>query len=197
MVQAAALDSVVQLAGAVAGQNRYWRANGFDGADFRNADLIFTQILKQKCFKWFIGAVYLVNQQHTTRRWRLQSLQKRTANQIPVLVNLALNVGSTAFALSRPHVQKLRCIVPLIKRFALLQAVIALQANELALECDTESLCQLCLAHTRLAFQQQGPLQLECQKYSSRQAAVCKVASVLQGSCQSVNGLEENHLLSI
>ena len=180
MVQAAALDGIVQLAGAVAGQNRHRWAYSFDGADFRNADLVFTQVLEQKGFKWLVCAVNFVNQQHRAGCRRLQGLQQRAANQIAVLVDLSLNVGCVAIPAAGPpqgggrplggqrghasaerggastfssaHVQQLSGVVPFVQRFALLQAVIALQANQLALQRDTQGFCQLGFADARFAF---------------------------------------------
>ena len=57
--------------------------------------------------------------------------------------------------------QQLGSVVPFIQRFALLQAVIALQANELALQCDAKRLGQLGFTDAGFALQQQRALQLE------------------------------------
>jgi hypothetical protein len=51
-----------------------------------------------------------------------------------------------------------------------------------------QRLGQLGLAHAGLAFQQQGPLQLERQIHGRGQAAVGKVTHALQGLLQSVDG---------
>ena len=133
VVQAAPLDRVVELAGAVAGEDGHGLDRRPHRADLRNADLVFTQVLQQECFKRFVRAVHLVNQQHGARRRCFQRLQQRAADQVAVLVDLALDlrngVAASGFqpGLGGTHVQQLRRVVPLVQSFALLQTVVTLQ----------------------------------------------------------------------
>ena len=62
VVKAAALDRVIELAGAVAGENSDRLEGSADGADFGNTDLVFTQVLQQKGLKRFVGAVDLIDE---------------------------------------------------------------------------------------------------------------------------------------
>ena len=160
MVEAAAFDRVVEFARAVAGQDSHRFELRADGANLGHADLVFAQVFQQKGLKGLIGAVYLVNQEHRAGRGRLQGLEQGAANQVALLVDLALHALrlklTTGATLRGAHVQQLRGVVPLIQGFALLQAVVALQANQGAAQGGSQSLGQLGFAHTGLAFEQQG-----------------------------------------
>ena len=59
---------------------------------------------------------------------------------------------------SGAHVQQLGGVIPLVQCLALLQAVITLQAQHLALQGDAERFGQLGLADAGLAFKQQRTL---------------------------------------
>ena len=67
-------------------------------------------------------------------------------------------------------------VVPLVERLALLQAVVALQAQQLALQGARQRLGELGLADAGLAFEQQRALQLERQEDGGGEAAVGEVA---------------------
>ena len=97
MVKAAALDGVVQLTGAVAGQNGDRRELRLHRANLGDADLVLPQVLQQKGLKRLISAVYLVDQQHGTGCRCLQGLQQRAADEVAVLVDLALHVSLRFF----------------------------------------------------------------------------------------------------
>ena len=90
--------------------------------------------------------------------------------------------------------QQLGRIVPLVQGLTLLQAVVALQAQELALQDPGECLGKLSLAHARLTLQQQGALQFEGQKDSCGQAAVGKVPHRRKRTDQVIDGLEIGHV---
>src|SRR5271154_6452302 len=64
VVQAAPLERVVQLAGAVGGEYDQRRAGRLDRADLGDADLEVGQHLEQERLEFVIGAVDLVDQQH-------------------------------------------------------------------------------------------------------------------------------------
>src|ERR1700685_4343472 len=64
VVQAAPLERVVQLAGAVGGEYHQRRAGRLDGADLGDADLEVGQHLEQERLEFVVGAVDLVDQQH-------------------------------------------------------------------------------------------------------------------------------------
>ena len=161
MIQAAPLDGIVQLARPVAGKNGYRRHFRAHGSNFRNADLVFPQILQQKRLERLIGPVHLVDQQHCAGRRGLQCLQQRPAYQVAVLIDLAFNVGRLTVPLDGAHMQELGGVVPFVESLALLEPVVTLQSDQLPLQRHGQRLGQLGLAHTGLALQQQRALQLE------------------------------------
>ncbi|MCY1531546.1 hypothetical protein D9M68_667750 [compost metagenome] len=108
------------------------------------------------------------------------------------LVDLGLHVACRPGGFGRAHVQQLRGVVPFIERLALLHAVVALQAQQLAVQGRRQRLGQLGLADARLAFEQQRTLQLEREEYRSGQAAVGKVAGLPQAVGKGVDGREDH-----
>ena len=159
VVEAAALDRVVQFARAVAGEDRHRRHHRADGAELGNADLVFAQVLEQEGLEGLVGAIDLVDQQHRAGHRRLQRLQQRAPDQVVRLVDLGFDVARRALRLGRAHVQQLRRVVPFVERLALLQPVVALQPQQLARQRGGQRLGQLGLADAGLAFEQQRALQ--------------------------------------
>ena len=86
--------------------------------------------------------------------------------------------------LSRAHVQQLRGVIPFVQGFALLQAVVTLQAQHVTLQSQAQGFGQFGFADPGLALQQQRALQLERQKNRSSQAAIRKIPDRLQGPDQ-------------
>ena len=64
MVQAAALDRVVQVARAVGGEHDDRRVRGADGAELGDRHAGLGQQLEQEGLEVVVGAVDLVDQQH-------------------------------------------------------------------------------------------------------------------------------------
>ena len=195
VVEAAALDRVVQLTGAVAGEYGHRAHLGPQRAEFGNTDLVLAQVLQQKGLKGLVGPVHLVDQQHGARRRGLQCLQQWPADQVARLVHLALYLGHVGLAALRgTHVQQLGGVVPFVQGFALLQPVVALQAQQLPAQHFGECLGEFGLADAGLAFEQERALQLERQKNSRGQPAVGVVAGRLKGSHQGINTGKIGHL---
>ena len=83
LVQAAALDRVVQVARAVRGQHDDRRMGGADRADLRDRHRRLGQQLEQERLEVVVGAVDLVDQQHRRPRSRmLERAQQRAADQV-------------------------------------------------------------------------------------------------------------------
>ena len=101
------------------------------------------------------------------------------------MVDLALHALrlqlATGAALRGAHVQQLRGVVPFVQGFALLQAVVALQADQGAAQGRGQGLGQLGFADAGFAFKQQRALQLECQKHGGGQAPLGKIPGLAQG----------------
>ena len=90
--------------------------------------MVFAQVFQQEGFKRFIGTVDFIDQQNSPRGRCLQNLQQGPTDQKARLVNGLLDLGRRLCGLSSAHVQQLRRVVPLVQGFALLHAVVTLQA---------------------------------------------------------------------
>jgi hypothetical protein len=72
----------VNFTRAVAGQHHDGRLFGFDGAKFRDGDLVVGQHFQQEGFKGLVSAVQLVNQEHRGNGLgRVDGLQQGAADQ--------------------------------------------------------------------------------------------------------------------
>ena len=131
-----------------------------------------------------------VSLRNPTLALRLQRLQQRASDEVAVLVDLALHLRhvGAAFAFRCAHVQELGRVVPFVQGLALLQAVVALQADQAAFQHLGKRLGQRRLSHAGLALQQQRALQLERQEHGRGQPPVGKIAHALQGRHQGVDG---------
>src|SRR5215203_3336334 len=92
VVEAAAFERVVNLSGAVGGQDGYGRTFGHNGAELGDRDGEVREDLQQERLELVVGAVHLVYEQH--RRHRppmLQRLQERTAGKELAVVEVALD----------------------------------------------------------------------------------------------------------
>src|SRR5947208_12335464 len=100
MVEAAPLQGVVDLAGAVGGDDHDRRLRRLDGAEFRNGDLEIRQHLKQIGLEWLVRAVELVDQQDGCAFgvW-LQRLEKWPADQEALVEDIARELASVMHAL--------------------------------------------------------------------------------------------------
>ncbi len=206
MVEAAALDGIVQVARAVAGEHGHGRHACRHRAQLGNADLVLAQVFEQEGLEGLVGTVDLVDQQHGAGFRLLQGLQQRAAYQVALLVDLLLGAlqavlircgrGLRRGQLGRAQVQQLGRVVPFIQRLALLHAVIALQPDQAARQHACQRLGQRGLAHAGLALQQQRPLQPQGQEDGRGQAPVGEIAFGLQRGGQGVyggNGLLGRH----
>ena len=143
---------------------------GLAGTYFRNGYLEVAQYFQQKGFKFRIRLVHLVHQQNH-RRFRGYGLQQRTGldktfGKKGVLLGCDA-VGRLTecrgiidegvnFFLHDLCIEQLLGILPLVQRLGLIQAFVALQADQLPLKACGHGLGQLCLAHAGRTFHQNG-----------------------------------------
>ena len=117
MIQAAALKRVVDLAGAVGGDDDDRRLFGLYSSQFRNGDLKIRQHFEQECFERFVCPVEFVDQENR-RSTRLagQGLQNGTADQVLFRKDVLLNRASIfqASRLIHTDFDHLCGIIPLI-----------------------------------------------------------------------------------
>ncbi len=106
-----------------------------------------------------------------------------------------MRVGVLAGAFARLDGEQLALIVPLVERGVLVEALVALQADQLGLVHGGERLGDLGLADAGLALEQQRPLEILHQPQRGRDVAVGDVADggeavgnlvAVSGSCVAV-----------
>ena len=108
VVEAAPLQRVVHLAGAVAGDDDDRRDLGADRAELGDRDREVAQHLQQEGLELVVGAVDLVDEQHARRG--LQGGQQGSGQQEAAVVDLGLQLVDPAAGprgLGRPQVQQL------------------------------------------------------------------------------------------
>ena len=99
MVEAAPLERVVDLAGAVRGDDHDRRLRGLDRAELRDGDLEIRQHLEQERLERLVAAVEFVDQQHRRAGGvRLQRLQQRPLDQEALGEHVVLDPLAVALA---------------------------------------------------------------------------------------------------
>jgi hypothetical protein len=130
VVEAAPLERVVQLAGAVGGQDDQRRALRADRAHLGDADLEIGEHLEQERLELVVGPVHLVDQQHgvVTGPDRLQQRPFQQELRAEQLLD-RLVTGQLVLRQS-PDVQHLARVIPLVQGLAGVDAFVALKADQ-------------------------------------------------------------------
>ena len=140
------------------------------------ADLEVREELEQKRLELLVGAVDLVDQQHR-RFFPADGGEQRPLQQIFFRENVLLDVvGILADALARLDGEELALIVPLVERGVLVEAFVALQADQLGAVHGGERLADFGLADTGFAFEQQRALEELHQPQRRGEVAVGDIA---------------------
>src|SRR5258708_3921099 len=119
VIKTAALQRVVNLAGAVRGDDDDRRLRRLDGAEFGYRHLEVAENFEQISLECLVGAIEFVDQQHRRAgHLRLQRLQQRPFDQIAFGENVAGKLVAIGIAGSfrEPDRDHLRRAVPLIDR---------------------------------------------------------------------------------
>ena len=180
MIEAAALERVVNLARAVRGDDHDRRLRGLDRAQFRDRDLEIGEHFEQERLEGFVGAVEFVDQQHRRAGCvRLERLQQRTLDQEPLGENVMLDARAVvlAFGFRDADRDHLRGVVPLVDRGRNVKPLVALQPNEPPAKRRRQDLADLGLADARLAFEEDRPAHPQRQKQHRRERAVGEIVA--------------------
>ncbi len=162
----------------VGGQHDARDGDRVDRAELGDRHLEVGEELQQERLELLVGAVHLVDQEDR-RRGAPDRLQKRPLQQIFFREDVLLDALRVfAGALARLDGEKLALIVPLVERGVLVEALVALQADQLGLVDLRQRLGDLRLADPRLALDEQRPVQEIHQPQRSRQIAVGDVADL-------------------
>ena len=155
VVQAAPLEGVVDVAGAVAGQHDERGLLGPVQPELGDRDLPVREHLEQVGLELVVGAVDLVDEQHRRRALaRLDRPQQRPLDEEALLVQLGLEgvgrpPGRLAAGLGGPQVEELAAVVPVVDGLGGVDALVALQADQLAARPRRQHLGHLGLADAR------------------------------------------------
>ena len=150
------------------------------GAEFGDRDLEVAEDFQEIRLERLVGAVEFVDQEHRrTAHVGLQRLQQRALDQISLGKDVAGELVAVGIAggfreANRDH---LRRAVPLVDRRGDVEALIALQPDQLAAERRRQHFRDLGLADAGLAFEEQRPAHAQRQKHHRRQRALGEVAA--------------------
>src|SRR4051794_26552064 len=176
VVEAAALQGVVQLACAVRGQDDQRAVLGADRlAELGDRHLEVRQELEQEGLELVVGAVDLVDEQHDGAVV-LDRLEQRAAQQEPAREQLAL----VDAALGGAQREELARVVPVVQRLVDVDALVALEADQPRAGGRGERLGDLRLPDARLALDQQRLAELGGEEDRGGQGAVGEVALLAQ-----------------
>ena len=182
----------MDFAGAVRGQDHARRPLSLDGADLRDRDLEVRQDLEQVRLELLVRAVDLVDQQHRRDTvGRFKRLEQRALDQ--ELRRKDVMGGGLlrgAARLEQPDLQHLPRVVPLVHGRVHVQALVALEANELRAEAGREHLRQLRLADARLALEEQRSLELEREEHRGRERPIGDVPALSKRGLHPRDGAE-------
>src|SRR5207302_516743 len=109
-------------------------------------------------------------------------LQQRPAHEEALGVQLVLCFSRPARGFRGPQVQQLPGVVPLVDSLGDVDALVALEAQQLTAGPTREDLGHLGLADTGLALQQQWPVQLQREEDRRRQPLVGEIAVLREGA---------------
>ena len=173
VVEAAALERVVELAGAVRGHDHGRAPGRLDRAQLRDRDLEVGEQLEQEGLELVVGAVDLVDQQHDragdARAPRAAAGASRNSRR------KRSRLGRLA-ALGRAHREQLARIVPVIERAVHVDPLVALEADQPRAGRRGERLRGLGLADPGLALEQQRLAELDREEDGDGQRLVGEVA---------------------
>src|ERR1022692_1242810 len=193
VVEAAALQGIVQLAGPVRCEDDQRRALGLDRADFRDAALKIREHLQQECPEFVVCSGHLVDQQHRLiagpdRRQQRPLQQELRAEQLVdrrVIGDLVLG--------QRPDLQHLAGVVPFIERLVGVDTFVALEPDQLSVQDRGQHLGDLGLAYSDLALKQDRAMQRQPDEQCSRQPAIGEVSALAQKLGELANGVRHVH----
>jgi hypothetical protein len=187
VIEAAALEGVVDLAGAVGRDDDDGGLVGLDRAEFGNRDLVVGQDLEQEGLEGLVGAVELVDQQDGRAGFvGFERLQQRAADEEAGVVDVAGEALAVVDALGfgQADLDHLARVVPFVDGGGDVEALVALEADELAAEGLRQDLGDLGLADAGLALEEQRPAHAQGQEDDGGEGTVGDIA----GAGEEVGG---------
>ena len=208
-MQAAALQGIRKLARVVAGQKHQRRGARHNGADLRDGHLVVGENLQQQGFELGVGLVDLVDQQHRAFallhgfKQRSGFEELRRIEHVADAVQAGHGFGQALRALKyiaqlfleHLGVQQLFAVLPLVQGFGLVQALVALQAQQGQVQQPGGGLGQLRLADPRRTLDQHGFAQPDGQKHRGGNARTTDIAELRKAAFDGFDGAELHALL--
>ena len=183
MIEAPALQRIVDLTRAVGGDHDERHLACLDGADLRNRDLEVGEQLEQERLELFVRPVDLVDQQHGRRGVVVvDRIEQGTAQQELRAEDLAFGGASVGTLAHEPDVQELARIVPLVDGVRQVDSFVALEPDQPRAQHIGHDLGRLGLADARLAFDEERLLELERKEDRGGKRAVADVAALAQAA---------------
>src|SRR5450759_957327 len=181
VIEATALEGVVDLARPVGCDDHERRLLRLDGANLGDRDLEVRQQLQQERLELLVRAVDLVDEQDRRRGIVVvDGIQQRAPQEELGTEDLALRRAYVVRLAQKADVEQLARIVPLIDRVRQVDALVALEADEAGTQHVGHDLGRLGLADTGLAFDEQRFLELQRKEDRGRKASVTDVATLAQ-----------------
>ena len=188
-VEAATLQRLGQLAGVVRGEEHERDLLGRDGAELGNRHLVLGQDLEQQGFGLDLDAVDFVDQQHH-RFVGGDGLQQRTREQELVGEDVVVDIAPRVAVLVGLDAEQLLLVVPLVQGLRLIEALVALQADESGTGHLSDALGELGLACTCRSFDEHRLAQPIGEECNTGNPIVGEVVHVTETFADSVHGLE-------
>ena len=175
VVEAAPLQRVVHVAGAVRGEHHDGRHLGVHRAQLRHRDRPVGEQLEQEGLELVVGAVDLVDQEHRRDLAVVrEGPEQRALHQEAGRVQLVL-VDPFAARFEGPKVEQLARVVPFVNGLRGVDPLVALEPHELAAGPLREHFRDLGLADAGLPFQEERPPERERKEDRCGEALVGEV----------------------
>src|SRR4051795_7263167 len=187
-VQTAALQSLGQLARVVRGQQHDRPGARLEAAELGDRDLEVGEELEQHRLELLVGLVDLVDEQHDRLLGGDRAHQRALEQELfaeDVVLDL-LPAGALGLGLDA---QELLAVVPLVERLGLVEALVALQAHEPAVEVLGERAGELRLADAGRALHEDRLAELGGQIRDERGRLAGQVADRAQPGVDVVDAL--------
>ena len=152
-------------------------------SELGDRDLELGEHFEQIGLERLVGAVELVDQQH--RRHAVvgrERFQQRPLQQESLREDIVRQRGPVDLAggLGEPDLDHLPRVVPFIHRRCDVEAFVALEPHELAVERRRKHLGDFGFADTGLSFEKQGPAHLEREEHARRETTIGNVVVAIE-----------------
>src|SRR5579863_7436818 len=185
-VEAAALQRLGQLT-AVVGREQHHRVRlRLDAAKLRDRDLEVRQQLEQHRLELLVGLVDLVDQQDD-RALGADRGEQRAREQELLAEDVVLDLRPAGVAGLGLDPQQLLAVVPLVQRLGLVEALVALQPHQLAVQVERQRLRELGLAHARGALDEHGLVKADREVGDERGRGAREIAGAAQARGDGVD----------